>query len=154
ELLVLAAEACLAAGCEAAAAEALHEFFLDDHPKDHFHCRALFAQARVWAAMTDRKRLTGAAAVRQRRRAADAVRAALALAALPQNAPRYHFVAYNASLHLWAVVRPAMRPGTARLYCADLTAAADALDAAADPDLDWRCRMHVAAAVAADDAGE
>ncbi len=59
---------------------------------------------------------------------------------------------YSASVHHWWVVRPFLRPGARKFAIASLTRVVEALDAAADPDVRWRCRNTLALALCHDEA--
>ena len=126
ELLVLAAEAGVSNELfDAVAQRACDQFFMDNPPQNQFYCRALFARALVeaWKA----RPLNGASAVRQLLHAVQFILQALDIALKPGNRPRYDFIVYNSTVHLWNVVRPLMRPGVRRFGAGALGRACDAL---------------------------
>ena len=90
---------------------AVHEFFLQDPPKNQFYCRALFVKAQLEAAKTINAKLEGAKALKQTQKAIDIIMEALDIILLEQNRPRYDFLVYNASVHYWRIARAILREG-------------------------------------------
>lgn len=60
---------------------------------------------------------------------------------------------YSASVHHWWVVRAFLKDGSRKLAVPSLTRITEALDAAADPDVRWRCRNWLTLALCQDEAG-
>jgi hypothetical protein len=64
---------------------------------------------------------------------------------------RYEFIAYNASVHCWRVLRPLLRGGAARFAVPPLQRVSEALEKANDKDVPWRVVLLIALARAQDD---
>ena len=107
-------------------------------------------QAHCDAALVDEQSRLGSSAVRQRLRACRTVLNALEIA---ENVPgsRYDFLAYNASVHCWRVLRPLLRSGAARFAVPPLQRVSEALEKANDKDIAWRVVLLIALARAQDD---
>ncbi len=73
------------------------------------------------------------------------VAACLDVTARPQNAFRYKFIIYNASVVAWRILQPFVRPERGRFFADDIQRISLALEAADDEDKEWRV-MYLAAA--------
>lgn len=151
ELLVLAAEAAIVNGLFDLASAAIEEFFSWDGPLNHIHCRALFAKALITNNHVTSEGLTGAPSIQRRLAAVNSVLEAVAIA---QKNPEYSFIVYNASVHLWKIVRPSLRPGAASYFAEALQTVVDAVEQSNEQDLRWRILLHLAAVQALSDKGE
>ncbi|CAM9269015.1 unnamed protein product [Scytosiphon promiscuus] len=110
------------------------------------------AQALVVSNSIERDRLVGAEAMQRRSRAVDYLLQALDIAA--EGGARYAFLAYNASVHAWNVLRTALRPRRAGDHATELLRFSDALEASNDSDLRWRCNLLMAVSLALGDKGD
>jgi hypothetical protein len=67
------------------------------------------------------------------------------------NKARYAFLVYSASVHHWWVARPLLRPDSRRFAVASFTRVVEALEAANDPNLRWRCQNALTLALCHDE---
>ena len=67
------------------------------------------------------------------------------------NKARYGFLVYSASVHHWWVARPLLRPDCRRFAVASFTRVVEALEAANDPNLRWRCQNALTLALCHDE---
>ena len=94
------------------------EYFLDlflqkYECQNQFYIRALFAYALVEGRKLEVQNLKGEKAVEQVKKALEYIRKGISIINTPQNAQKYLFLLYNASISIWNVIRPLMRPGWA-----------------------------------------
>jgi tetratricopeptide (TPR) repeat protein len=134
------------------AATAVHEFFLQDPPKNQFYCRSLFVKAQLEALKA--ARFAGDKALKQTQKAIAVLLEALEIMLKPENRPRYDFLIYNVSVHYWRISRQILRPGVMQFVVESMSKIVQALEDADDQDKAWRSRYHMTLAKCYDDAGD
>jgi len=53
----------------------------------------------------------------------------------------YHFLVFNASVHMWQIVRPCQRPGHRQIIARPLANVVKALDEVNEQDYKWRLEL-------------
>ena len=152
--LTKAAESALTNEEPGIAKTAVHEFFLQDPPKNQFYCRALFVKAQLEGAKTISAKLEGAKALKQTEKAISIIMEALDIVLLEQNRPRYDFLVYNASVHYWRISRTILRKGVMQFAIPSMSKIVQALEDTNDEDLIWRTKYHMTLSRCYDDAND
>ena len=119
--------------------------------QDQLYCRAKLLLASLIDHEATEQSLSGSESLKVRKYAIKEVNDALAVALLPENAARYKFVVYNASVIFWRIVSPLLRAGRAKEFVSDIVRISDALEALTDSDTAWRIMYLSAVAYCYDD---
>jgi hypothetical protein len=152
ELTVLTAERGIELEQFDVSRQAVQTYFLSTPPVDQFYCRALFCRALCESRVIEEQELLGGKAVGQRLHALEFIKQGLDIAT--KNTPRYSFLVYNASIHVWKILRASLRAQTARYFADMLLHVTNALVASDEASETWLIQFHSAAAFALDDKSQ
>jgi len=122
--------------------------------RNQFYVRTLLAQAFLESREIVTKGLKAEIAIEQIKKSWETLKAAIEICVLPQNKVKYQFLVYNASITMWKIVRLYVKT----TWGAQITEILDKLTAiiedSDDVDVDWRCRLLSAQALAMTEAGK
>jgi len=137
---------------KAIATDLLRRFWISDPAKNQYYIRACYSQAvldGVNAHVLKEPELISTVMV-----ALSHLERGLDLALEPHNVSRYGFLVYNASVHLWNIVRPLMRPGSSRTLVPLYTKVVEALQTVDSDNYAWRVRSAFNLCRCLDDEGK
>ena len=119
--------------------------------KNQFYVRLLLAQALLEGRIGD---LKAEKAIEQLKKAWDIIKKAIEICALPTNKPKYQFLVYNASITMWRIIRPYIKNVWGGSLTEILEKLVAIIEEADDVDIDWRCNLLAAQALALTEAGK
>ncbi|KAJ3610538.1 hypothetical protein NHX12_022630 [Muraenolepis orangiensis] len=120
-------------GCLEISAACLKLFFDGNPATDQLLCRAYLCQGQLNSPATTGNVEDFESALLYFQKAVE----------MSKSNPRYHFLAFNASLRYLQAVRPLLRPGLRRRLAPSLALVVSALEEVEEPDRDWRAELMI-----------
>lgn len=145
ESIITEAENAFFAGKQSLARRIVDHYLLRNPQKDQFYCRANLLMGLILD--DDAKGSNGSESIRKRKHSISQMIIAIDVATAPENASRYDFIVYNASLSCWKVIRPFLRTGRSKSFATEVCRISNALERCNDPDIMWRIMYLSAAAL-------
>eukprot|EP01022_Parablepharisma_sp_SALTPOND_P012569 TRINITY_DN161_c0_g1_i1.p1 TRINITY_DN161_c0_g1~~TRINITY_DN161_c0_g1_i1.p1 ORF type:complete len:1999 (+),score=278.18 TRINITY_DN161_c0_g1_i1:82-5997(+) len=119
--------------------------------RNQFYVRTLLVQALLEGRISG---LKAEKAIDQIKKAWETLKKALEICALPPNKQKYQFLVYNASIAMWRILRPYIKSTWGANTTEILEKLTAIIEESDDIDVDWRCRLLSAQALALNEAGK
>lgn len=124
---------------ETKAKDAIQIYFLTDPCKNQFYVRGKLCTALIESRTVTNESLKAERAIEKLNESLKYVREALEI--IIQNKQKYQFLAYNASLTTWKIIRPYLKNQWAQNFSEIIEKISNMLEETDDQDIDWRVRF-------------